>query len=71
MRRAAVLLAALCVATPALAADPGWTDYGGDPGGQRYSPARQITPANVSTLAVAWSFSTGDMTTHADVMKRA
>ena len=71
MRRAAVLLAALCVATPALAADPGWTDYGGDPGGQRYSPARQITPANVATLAVAWSFSTGDMTTHADVMKRA
>ena len=71
MRRAAVLLAALCVATPALAADPGWTDYGGDAGGQRYSPARQITPANVATLAVAWSFSTGDMTTHADVMKRA
>jgi quinoprotein glucose dehydrogenase len=71
MRRAAVLLAALCVATPASAADPGWTDYGGDPGGQRYSRARQITPANVSTLAVAWSFSTGDMTTHADVMKRA
>ena len=71
MRRAATLLAALIAATPVFAADPGWPDYGGDPGGQRYSPARQITPANVSNLAVAWSFSTGDMTTHAGVMKRA
>jgi quinoprotein glucose dehydrogenase len=73
MLRAAVLLAAAFAATPAIAADPpsGWTDYGGDAGGQRFSTARQITPANVSRLTVAWSFSTGDLTTHAGVMKRA
>jgi quinoprotein glucose dehydrogenase len=45
--------------------------YGGDAGGQRYSAARQITPANVKDLAVAWTYSTGDLTRHADAMKRA
>ena len=34
----------------ASAADPGWPAYGGDQGGQRFSPARQITPANVARL---------------------
>jgi quinoprotein glucose dehydrogenase len=49
----------------------GWPTYGGDPGGQRFSPAAQITPANVKQLTVAWSYSTGDLKTHADFMKRA
>ncbi|MBV9420773.1 MAG: pyrroloquinoline quinone-dependent dehydrogenase [Alphaproteobacteria bacterium] len=53
------------------AATAGWPTYGGDQGGQRFSAANQITPANVGRLQVAWTFSTGDMTTHADVMKRA
>ncbi|MBL6854195.1 MAG: pyrroloquinoline quinone-dependent dehydrogenase, partial [Alphaproteobacteria bacterium] len=53
------------------AGDPGWPTYGGDQGGQRFSPANQITPANVKNLKVAWTFSTGDMTTHADAMHRA
>jgi quinoprotein glucose dehydrogenase len=48
-----------------------WGQYGGDAGGQRFSPARQITPANVANLAQAWSFSTGDMASKGDVMKRA
>ncbi len=51
--------------------EPGWPAYGGDEGGQRYSAARQITPANVATLSVAWSYSTGDMVRHAGAMKRA
>jgi quinoprotein glucose dehydrogenase len=42
------------------AADAGWPYYGGNPGGTRYSPAAQITPANVSRLKVAWVFHTGD-----------
>jgi len=43
----------------AAATDVSWPVYGGDPTNQRYSPATQITPANVSTLKLAWSFHTG------------
>ncbi|MEI9931064.1 MAG: pyrroloquinoline quinone-dependent dehydrogenase [Rhizomicrobium sp.] len=64
-------LAAILVAPCAHAAEAGWSQYGGDAGGQRFSPARQITPANVTKLTQAWSFSTGDMATKGDVMKRA
>jgi quinoprotein glucose dehydrogenase len=37
----------------------GWDTYGGDPGGQRYSPAKQIDKSNVSRLHVAWVFHAG------------
>jgi len=53
------------------AAEPGWAHYGGDPGGQRYSAARQITPSNVHDLAVTWSYSTGDLAANGDAIKRA
>jgi quinoprotein glucose dehydrogenase len=33
-----------------------WPMVGRDPGGQRYSPLTQITPANVGTLKVAWIY---------------
>jgi quinoprotein glucose dehydrogenase len=33
-----------------------WQNYGGDRGAQRYSPLTQITPANVSSLKVAWTY---------------
>src|ERR1700742_5174494 len=65
------LVAAVLLAPCAHAAEPGWGFYGGDAGGQRFSPARQITPANVANLTQAWSFSTGDMVSKGDVMKRA
>jgi quinoprotein glucose dehydrogenase len=64
-------VAALLTAPCARAADAGWGQYGGDAGGQRFSSARQITPANVANLKQAWSFSTGDMATKGDAMKRA
>ncbi|HVN01875.1 MAG TPA: pyrroloquinoline quinone-dependent dehydrogenase [Caulobacteraceae bacterium] len=62
---AALLAAALCACSPAhvnapRAPDVDWPFYGGDPGGQRFSPAAQITPANVKALRVAWTYSTGD-----------
>jgi len=38
-----------------------WTAYGGSNLGHRYSPADQLTPANVRGLREAWRFSTGDM----------
>jgi glucose dehydrogenase len=32
--------------------------YGHDPGGNRYSPLKQITPKNVAKLQLAWSYDT-------------
>src|ERR1700681_5089362 len=46
----------LCV-SPALA----WEHWGGDRGGQRFSPLAQITPANVGNLVRAFEFRTGDL----------
>jgi quinoprotein glucose dehydrogenase len=48
----------------ARAPDVGWPFYGGDAGGQRYSSAGQITPANVKNLTVAWTYSTGEAGRH-------
>jgi len=49
------------VATAAPVPDVGWSAYGGDAGGARYSTAAQITPANVDRLEVAWTFRTGEL----------
>lgn len=40
-----------------------WTNVGRDLTGNRYTPAAQITPANVGQLELAWSYRTGDMPT--------
>lgn len=56
---------------PPPAADAEWAFYGGDAGGQRFSPAAQITPTNVAALQVAWTYSTGDLATKGAAMKRA
>ena len=37
-----------------------WPHVGGDAGGSRYSPLKQITKENVSRLEVAWEHDTGD-----------
>lgn len=42
------------------AADAGWSSYGGDAGGSRYSSAAQITPQNVDQLKIAWTFRSGE-----------
>ena len=64
----AALALAACGRAPAVkvapAPDVDWPFYGGDAGGQRFSPAAQITAANVTALQVAWSYSTGDAATH-------
>lgn len=36
-----------------------WGSWGGDPGGSRYSPLTQITPANVAALKPAWTYHIG------------
>lgn len=38
----------------------GWPVWGGDAGGTRFSPLRDITKENVGTLQVAWEYHTGD-----------
>src|SRR5438552_2773298 len=54
---AALLGGAVLAGNFALAA-PGvdWPNYGNDRGAMRYSPLTQITPANVKSLKVAWTY---------------
>ena len=54
-----ISFALLCAAASALAADNGWSTYGGDAGGTRYSTLRQVTRENVARLRPAWTYHTG------------
>ena len=45
----------------ALAFAQEWRYYGGDAGGMKYSPLKQITRANVASLKPAWTFHTGEI----------
>jgi quinoprotein glucose dehydrogenase len=49
----------------------GWTHYGRDAGGSRYSDAAQITRDNVGELEIAWTFRTGDLRTKSDLISRS
>ena len=42
------------------AVETGWTAYGADAGGSRWSPLDQIDRTNVKDLAAAWTMRTGD-----------
>src|SRR5688572_6888766 len=41
-----------------------WANYGNDPGGMRYSPAKQINPGNVKDLKPAWTYQSGELKTY-------
>jgi quinoprotein glucose dehydrogenase len=68
---AALTLGGIIVAAPGWPAGAGaiaafapaspteWTAWGAEPGGSRFAPAGQITPANVAGLTVAWTYATG------------
>ena len=58
--RLTILTAAIVAAPVASGSDPGWTDYGGNPAGTRFSTAAQIKPANVDGLRRQWIYRTGD-----------
>jgi quinoprotein glucose dehydrogenase len=50
----------LCWTQCAIAqSDAGWPNYGNDPGGSRYSAARQIDRINVAQLQPVWTYRTG------------
>ena len=67
LRPARALL--LCLFVSALNSPPGlaqarateWRFYGGDPGGARYSPLKQIDRGNVGRLRRAWVYHTGEL----------
>jgi quinoprotein glucose dehydrogenase len=61
----------LLVAATAPAADPGWTAYGGDAGGTRYSTLKQMTRENVAQLRMAWTYHTGALLPETDLNKKA
>ncbi len=44
----------------------GWSSYGGDPGGMRYSALDEIDRNNVEDLELAWSYRTGARDRHPD-----
>jgi quinoprotein glucose dehydrogenase len=72
---AALFAALMLEAAPAFCSDAGWaagwTSWGGDPGGQKFSPLKEITPENVGNLVRAFEYHTGDLTTRPPgVMKR-
>lgn len=57
-----MLLVGVALAPGSTAQQPDqWPSYGGDPGGTRFTPHRQITPANVGGLEVAWTYRTGEL----------
>jgi quinoprotein glucose dehydrogenase len=51
--------------------DAGWTSYGHDPGGQRYSRLSQVNRDNVAQLKVAWSYRTGALEELGDMKRNA
>lgn len=54
----ALLVTLAVVGSVTLSAD--WRHYGGSPEATRYSALTQITPANVASLKVAWTYDTRD-----------
>lgn len=49
----------------------GWSHYGGDARGRRYSAAAEITPDNVASLEIAWQYRTGDFASRGRLMWRS
>ena len=60
MKRVAILVAVLAGAGPVSAEDADWPRYGGDDAKTRHSTLKQINRANVSELALAWKYDTGE-----------
>jgi quinoprotein glucose dehydrogenase len=54
--RTSLTLAVVGLVLPVLYAQNDWPAYAHDPGGQRFSPLKQINTTNVSKLTPAWSY---------------
>ena len=53
--------ALLMLVSSALLPAQEWRYYGGDAGGLKYSPLKQIDKSNVASLKLAWTFHTGEI----------
>ena len=63
-RLTTVCLLSSCLAfggSPAQSAEREWRFYGGDPGGMRFSPLKQINRTNVARLQRVWTYRTGEL----------
>src|SRR5262252_1220151 len=49
----------------------GWSAYGGDAGGTRYSSLTQVTRANVAHLHIVWSYHTGALSPESALNEKA
>lgn len=56
-----IRLLALAACLPAALPAQEWPHYGGDAGGMKYSPLKQINRQNVGRLKPAWTYRTGDL----------
>lgn len=61
VERIVLVLAAIVIGGSASLAQD-WGHYGGDLAATRFAPLSEITPENVASLEVAWSYRTGDRT---------
>ena len=62
-------LCGLCVLSVVIAADVNdWPYHDHDAGGQRFSPLKQITPANAASMKPLWTYRTVDIPGPADAM---
>jgi len=66
-----IALAILSLMPVAFGADAGWSTYGGDEGGTRYSTLKQITRANVTQLGPVWTYHTGALKPETRLNERA
>jgi quinoprotein glucose dehydrogenase len=64
-------LSIVCAAISAGAADVGWSFYGGDAAGTRYSPLKQIAKENVAHLRAVWTYHTGALSPQTDRNQKA
>jgi quinoprotein glucose dehydrogenase len=65
-------IAILCWTNAAIAqSDAGWPNYGNDPGGSRYSAARQIDRTNVTQLQPVWTYRTGALEQQTHLIEKA
>jgi quinoprotein glucose dehydrogenase len=55
MYQAGIIQAPDVASSASESGDEGWSNYGNDQGGSRFSPLAQITAANVSQLELAWT----------------
>jgi quinoprotein glucose dehydrogenase len=62
----------LCWTHSAIAqSDAGWPNYGNDPGGSRYSAARQVDRTNVTQLQTVWTYRTGALEQQTHLIEKA